>query len=190
MRALLRPAAYRAPGLDQRYRHAVDDYDRSGETEAERLDRNWDELLQELRVSQTGVQILTGFMLTLPLQPAFRELSAALRTTYAVTISLSIVATCLLIAPVSIHRLLFRQRRKESLVQTGHLLAKLGLGALALALVGVVALIFGIITDERGGLVAGLVTLVLFLGAWVGLPLAMAHRTPGGDSPAVAAPER
>ena len=73
----------------------MDDYERTGETEAQKLDRNWDELLQELRVSQTGVQILTGFLLTLPLQPKFAELSDFQRGSYVVAISLSILATCL-----------------------------------------------------------------------------------------------
>ena len=151
----------------------MDEYERTGETDAERLDRNWDELLQELRVSQTGVQILTGFLLTLPLQPRFGELGSVSRNLYVAAISLSIVATCLLITPVSMHRLLFRMRRKESLVHVGGLVAKAGLAFLALATAAVVAFIFGIIFNEGAGVVSGVVTLSLFTVAWLVLPLLM-----------------
>jgi hypothetical protein len=159
----------------------VDDYDRSGETEAEKLDRNWNELLQELRVSQTGVQLLTGFLLTLPLQPRFTELSSFERAAYVFAISLSIIATCLLIAPVSMHRLLFRQRRKETLVRAGGIVAKGGLAFLALATTAVVTFIFSIMFSERSGLVSGAVVLVMFFTAWVAVPLLM--RRGGHHSP-------
>lgn len=160
----------------------MDDYERTGETEAQKLDRNWDELLQELRVSQTGVQILTGFLLTLPLQPKFAELSDFQRGSYVVAISLSILATCLLITPVSMHRLLFRQRRKASLVRVGGFVAQAGLAILAMGTAAVATLIFGILFGERTGLLTGAVTLLVFGVAWLGLPLAMRRsgRSAGG----------
>lgn len=153
----------------------MDAYSREGESEAERLDRNWVELLQELRVSQTGVQILTGFLLTLPLQQAFHSLSTYQRALYAATISLCIVATCLIITPVSMHRVLFRRRRKASLVAIGNRIAKAGLSALALGVVGVVMLVFSIVFSQGYGILAGAVTLALFLGAWLVLPVAIGH---------------
>ena len=107
----------------------MDKYTREHETEAEKLDRNWNELLQELRVSQTGVQVLTGFLLTLPLQPTFAELSTLERNLYVAAISLSILATGMLVAPVAMHRVLFRKRRKETLVEAGNWVAKVGLVA-------------------------------------------------------------
>ncbi|HET8981749.1 MAG TPA: DUF6328 family protein [Pedococcus sp.] len=160
----------------------MDDYERTGETEAQKLDRNWDELLQELRVSQTGVQILTGFLLTLPLQPKFAELSDFQRGSYVVAISLSILATCLLITPVSMHRLLFRQRRKASLVRVGGFVAQAGLAILAMGTAAVATLIFGILFGERTGLLTGVFTLLVFGVAWLGLPLAMRRsgRSTGG----------
>src|ERR1700761_1739397 len=87
-----------------------------GETEIERLDRNWSNLLQELRVVQTGVQLLTGFLLTLPFQQRFDVLSQQMRIAYLVTVGCSVGATVLLIAPVGIHRLLFRRHRLQVLV--------------------------------------------------------------------------
>src|ERR1700758_3978433 len=93
--------------------HPEDDqqWDRShrDETEQERLDRNWNNLLQELRVVQTGVQLLTGFLLTLPFQQRFTVLSHTMQMVYLVTVGCSVGATVLLITPVGIHRLLFRR---------------------------------------------------------------------------------
>ena len=79
------------------------------ETEAERLDRNWIELLQELRVTQTGVQILLAFLLTLPFQPRFVELDPSMVTVYLVAVSLGTLATFMIVAPVTAHRMLFRR---------------------------------------------------------------------------------
>jgi hypothetical protein len=87
-----------------------------GETEIQRLDRNWNSLLQELRVVQTGVQLLTGFLLTLPFQQRFDVLSGHMRLVYLATVGCSVGAAVLLIAPVAMHRLLFRQHRLRVLV--------------------------------------------------------------------------
>jgi len=155
----------------------LNNYDRDGELESTRLDRNWNELLQELRVTQTGVQILTGFLLTMPLQPKFDDLDGFTRNVYAVAVSLSLLATVLLIAPVSMHRLLFRRQLKESIVLTGDKLAKVGLGTLAMALTTVAVLVFGIVFGDRVGQVEGVVSLALFLVAWVALPLVISRRS-------------
>ena len=155
----------------------MDNYDREGELKSQRLDRNWNELLQELRVTQTGVQILTGFLLTMPLQPKFADLDGFTRSVYAVAVSLSLLATVLLIAPVSMHRLLFRQQLKESIVLAGDKLAKVGLGILALALTTVAVLVFGIVYGDRAGQLAGGVSFALFLVAWMALPLVISRRS-------------
>ncbi len=96
------------PQDDQRW----DSHER-GETEIQRLDRNWNSLLQELRVVQTGVQLLTGFLLTLPFQQRFDVLDPPMRNLYLATVGCSVGATVLLIAPVGMHRLLFRQRARK-----------------------------------------------------------------------------
>src|SRR5690606_28496311 len=93
------------------------------ETPAERSDRNWVELLQELRVMQTGVQVLTGFLLTLPFQARFTELDGFQIGLYLILVVLSVLATGLLIAPVSVHRMVFGRGLKRSLVETADRLA-------------------------------------------------------------------
>jgi hypothetical protein len=141
------------------------------ETDAERMDRNWNELLQELRVAQTGVQILSGFLLTLPFQQRFTELSPAYTTVFLAAFVLAILASGLLIAPVSTHRLLFQKHEKDVLVGASDLLAKAGLASLALAVAAVVLLIFGVVVGTPAGLVASALVFTLFLALWIVLPL-------------------
>ena len=141
------------------------------ETAAERMDRNWNELLQELRVTQTGVQILSGFLLTLPFQQRFATLDDLQRTIFLVAVSLSTVATALLVSPVSSHRLLFRRGAKDSLVTTGDRLAKAGLVALGLTVTTVVLLIFNVVLGETAGWVAAGCMLTFFTLNWLVLPL-------------------
>ncbi|MCU1601966.1 MAG: rane protein [Frankiales bacterium] len=119
--------------------------ERADETPDQTLDRNWAELLQELRVVQTGVQLLTGFLLTLPFQQRFSSLSHGQRTLYLLVVSLSAGSTLLLIAPVAMHRVLFRQHEREVLVAVAHWCALLGAALLVAALVGVNALIFDVV---------------------------------------------
>ena len=140
------------------------------ETHAEKLDRNWNELLQELRVTQTGVQILSGFLLTLPFQSRFPELTRDQIVLYLITTGLSVVATGLLVAPVSAHRLLFRQREKDALVSEGNALAQAGLAVLALTVVATLALIFSVVLDTRAAVVAAGSALVFFVFIWLVLP--------------------
>jgi Family of unknown function (DUF6328) len=106
---------------DQRW-----DRNARGETEIERLDRNWSNLLQELRVVQTGVQLLTGFLLTLPFQQRFDVLNQQMRIAYLVTVGCSVGATVLLMAPVGSQRLLFRRHRLQVLVSAAHRCASPG----------------------------------------------------------------
>jgi hypothetical protein len=106
------------------------------ETDTQRLDRNWSRLLQELRVAQTGVQLLTGFLLTLPFQQRFAQLDGVMRTVYLVTVGCSIGATILLIAPVSMHRLLFRRHQLSTVVSAAHSYAMVGMLLLGVALAG------------------------------------------------------
>jgi hypothetical protein len=164
----------------------MDDYERH-ESEAERIDRNWDDLLQELRVSQTGVQILTGFLLTLPIQPSFRTLSTFERDAYVAAITGSIVATGLLITPVAMHRALFHRRRKETLVQAGHRISQVGLFFLAAAVTAVVALVFSLVFTEPVGLGAAVAAALMFLGLWLVLPLGIRRRMVTSPSPSTAA---
>jgi Family of unknown function (DUF6328) len=140
------------------------------ETPTERLDRNWADLLQELRVVQTGVQLLTGLLLTVPFQQRFGELSNYQRIVYLVTVAFSVTATALLIAPVSMHRVLFRQHAREALVAAGQRFALAGLGLLGLAVTGALSLIVDVVVGRTAGLIAGACTFVVFAGLWVFVP--------------------
>ena len=151
------------------------------ETPTERLDRNWDELLQELRVAQTGVQILAGFLLTLPFQQRFTEVDRSNRVVYLVAFSLAIAATACLVAPVSAHRLLFRRRAKASLVRFGDRCARAGLGCLALSVSSVTFLIFDVVVSAGAAVAAAVVAFGLFLINWVALPLGFRRGHPVHD---------
>ena len=140
------------------------------ETKAETLDRNWNELLQELRVVQTGVQILTGFLLTLPFQQRFAGLTDAQQGMFLIAVALAAIATGLLVAPVSSHRLLFRQQEKDALVAAANVLAKAGIAVLALAIVSVVLLVWDVVLGRSWALLAA-GTAALFYGfAWFAMP--------------------
>ncbi|OBK31126.1 hypothetical protein A5634_14795 [Mycobacterium asiaticum] len=147
-----------------------------GETELERLDRNWANLLQELRVVQTGVQLLTGFLLTLPFQARFNVLNQSMRIVYLTTVGCSVAATVLLIAPVGLHRLLFRRHRLSVLVSAAHRCAYAGLLLLGLALTGVTVLIFHAVAGSAAGIVAGACALLLFGVSWLLVPLLLRNR--------------
>lgn len=156
------------PELDARWNAAA-----RSETEAERLDRNWSSLLQELRVTQTGVQLLTGFLLTLPFQDRFTLLSHEMRVVYLITVVCSLGATVLLVAPVGMHRMLFRRHKLRPLVSAAHRFAIYGLLLLGAALTGVATVVFAAVVNQKTGVIAGVVTGVLIVGAWVAYPLWM-----------------
>ncbi|CAN5724634.1 DUF6328 family protein [soil metagenome] len=153
------------------------------ETETERLDRNWSSLLQELRVVQTGVQLLTGFLLTLPFQQRFDILDDDMRTVYLATVGLSVAATVLLIAPVAMHRLLFRRHRLKALVAAAHRCAYAGLLLLGLALAGVSAVVFDAVAGRSAALIAGGCAVVAFAAFWLALPLGMRSGDEQAPSP-------
>jgi hypothetical protein len=147
------------------------------ETPVERLDRNWGDLLQELRVVQTGVQLLTGLLLTVPFQSRFDDLTGPQRVLYLVTLSLSAAATGLLIAPVAMHRVLFRQHARAELVGAGQRFAIGGLTLLGLAVTGVIVLIFDVVAGMTAAIIAGVVCLVVFGLLWAAIPLILRART-------------
>jgi hypothetical protein len=140
------------------------------ETVTERLDRNWGDLLQELRVAQTGVQLLTGLLLTVPFQARFGDLTGYQRVLYLVALSLSAGATGLLIAPVALHRALFRQHSRATLVAWGQRFAIGGLALLGVAVTGVVVLIFDVVAGTTPAIVAGVVCVVVLGLLWGAIP--------------------
>ena len=135
------------------------------------LDRNWNELLQELRVAQTGTQILTGFLLTLPFTQRFGELSAGQERLYLAVLLGSVIATGLNVAPVAYHRILFRRRKRRWLVGAANLAARAALLMLALDSAGVVLLVFDVVVNRTAAIIAAAGVLVFLLGLWAVVPL-------------------
>jgi len=152
-----------------------------GETETERLDRNYSDLLQELRVSQAGVQILFAFLLTLAFTQRFRDITLFQRNVYVVTLLCTAAAAALIIGPVSYHRLVFRRRLKPALVTAANRMAIAGLALLFLAMVGSVLLIMDVVLE--GGIVGWITagTAVWYLVLWYAIPLYA--RITGGAEP-------
>ncbi|GAB3606822.1 hypothetical protein GCM10027413_22310 [Conyzicola nivalis] len=141
------------------------------ETETDRLERNWAELLQELRVTQTGTQILTGFLLTLAFQPRFADLDQFQVDVYLVLVVLAALTTALGLAPVSLHRYLFREGAKAQIVRITNVILKATLVGVALVLTGTIMLIFDVVVGNTAGFIAGGATLVVILGIWILLPV-------------------
>jgi hypothetical protein len=150
-----------------------------GESESEKLTRNLNELLQELRVTQTGVQILTGFLLTLPFSQRFSSLDGVQRGAYLAVLCGSVVATGLIIAPVAFHRVLFRHGQRPWLVRAANQAARAGLASLALTTSGVVWLVFDLVIDRTSAWVAGVLSLLFFALLWGVVPL----RAPRSEAP-------
>jgi hypothetical protein len=151
------------------------------ETELQRLDRNFNELLQELRVAQTGVQILFAFLLTLAFTERFGDVTGFQRGLYYATLLAAAVATSLLIAPVSLHRLLFRRHQKQRVVAAANRLAVAGLLALWLAIVGVLWFITDVLYGHGPGVAAALASLCWFGLLWFALPLRWVGRRANGE---------
>jgi hypothetical protein len=140
------------------------------ETPLERADRNFSELLQELRVTQTGVQILFAFLLTLAFTPRFLDLDTFQRATYVTTLLLAVLAATLFTAPAALHRSLFQQNAKPAIVQVSSRLATAGLIVLMPAFTGSVLLVVDVTLGRTAGIVAGAGTLLACLLLWALLP--------------------
>jgi hypothetical protein len=125
------------------------------ESRDEKLDRNWDELLQELRVVQTGIQLLSGFLLTLPFTQVFAGLDDAQKALYLTLVVLAGVAVGVNLTPIMLHRRVFREHVKERVVQVGHALSQVAIAAVAGLIVGTVVLIFSVVVSWPTGLLVG-----------------------------------
>lgn len=119
------------------------------------MDRNWNELLQELRVLQTGVQIIGGFLLTLPFQQRFGTLTELEKWLYLVLVVLATMTTGLMLVPVSLHRRLFQHHVKSRLVAAGDKIVKSVLACVALLIAGCAGLIFSVVLGPEAGTAAG-----------------------------------
>ncbi len=140
------------------------------ETPTERSDRNWSEILQEFRVTQTGTQIISGFLLTLAFQSRFATVTDFQRALYIVLVLLAATTTAVGLAPVSLHRSLFRRREKGRTVLIGNRLLILDLILVSLLTAGVTVFIVDIVVDLAAGIVAGVAMFGLLVVLLVALP--------------------
>ena len=141
------------------------------ETDTERLDRNLIELLQEVRVVQTGVQVLFAFLLTVPFSSRFDEITGFQRGAYFAALVGTAAASVLLIAPTSVHRILFRMGQKEYMVELSNRLAMGGLVSLAIAMVAAMMLVSDVMFGMAVAIVVSVATAVAFAFVWAALPL-------------------
>jgi hypothetical protein len=139
--------------------------------EQKRLDRQLEELLQEVRVAMPGVQVLFGFLLAVPFQQGFDTITASQRLVYFGTLLASAVATAFLIAPTAYHRINFEQHEKPRLIRIGNRQFLIGLVALALAMNGAVALVTDLVYKGSTLVVTVVALAALFAWLWFGLGL-------------------
>jgi hypothetical protein len=150
-------------------------YDRD-ESEAERIDRNWSELVQELRVIGIGVQILFAFLLSIAFQARFARTSPFQRDVYLVTLALSGLATAVLIAPAAMHRFLFRIGVKDELVTFTNWLAVAGLAVLSVSMIGAMVLTADWVSGSEAATVCGVGGALVFGFGWFAVPVALRRR--------------
>ncbi|EID74319.1 MULTISPECIES: DUF6328 family protein [Rhodococcus] len=153
----------------------------TAETPAQRLARNFSELLQELRVAQAGVQILFAFLLAVAFTEAYEEQPFGLRMLHLVTVLLATVSSALLIAPAVWHRVLFRQGRRVDILRRANLFALWGVGFLAAAMTGTVLLIAEVAVGGPVAIVIGVVAALMFATLWFVFPRLFDHDAGGKD---------
>jgi hypothetical protein len=141
------------------------------ESEGERLDRNLAELLQELRVALPGVQVLFAFLLAVPFQSGFEEITAFQEKVFFLTLLCTAISAALLISPTAYHRVTFRRRQKRHLISIANRFAIAGMGFLALAMTGAIMLITDVLFGTVATIVFSAAALAMFAGLWGVLPL-------------------
>jgi hypothetical protein len=151
------------------------------EPTAERLDRNWQDILQELRVVQTGVQLLAGFLLTLPFTQRFASLDVWQVRLYLAIVVVAALAVGVTLVPIVVHRRLFGEQVKDRVVATGHVLSQTVTALLALLLVGIVTLVFSATLGWGPALVAGAAACVVMLLLLVVAPAAVVRQATKDD---------
>jgi hypothetical protein len=153
-----------------------------GESDAQRSDRNLGELLQELRVAGVGVQVLFGFLLSLPFTNRFSQLAGWQRDVYLVSLTLTVVATALLMAPVAYHRLLFHQGKRPTVVRAANAMALAGMAAVSVAICTAVVVVASFVASPVAGIVLAALLGCVFAVFWLVLPLSRRER--GGQGSA------
>lgn len=146
------------------------------ETEARRLDRHWQELLQELRVAQTGVQILFAFLLVVAFSGPFQEAGPYTHTVFAVTLVVTAMSTALLIGPVSVHRLVYRRQLRVELIRIAARMAMGGLFFMLLAVMGGLLLALDVVLSRTATIVVVAGVAGWFVVFWYAIPIAVRRR--------------
>ncbi len=141
------------------------------ESKEERDDRNLNELLQELRVASIGVQVLFGYLLSLPFTTRFTTLNGAERTLYLVALVLAALSTAFLVAPVAYHRLLFRLQQKERILAAANRCALLGLTTVAITVSVAVVLVVSVVVGGASVALVAVFMTATFATLWFVLPL-------------------
>jgi hypothetical protein len=141
------------------------------ESEGERLDRNLGELLQELRVALPGVQVLFAFLLAVPFQQNFTQITPFEKKVYFATLLCTAMSAALLIAPSSYHRLTFHLQQKHDLVFLANRFTIAGLTFLALAMTGAIILVTDVLFGGVATVVTGVAAAATFATLWYALPL-------------------
>jgi Family of unknown function (DUF6328) len=141
------------------------------ETTDETLDRNTMELLNELRVAATGIQVMFAFLLVVPFNTGWKKTTSFERTDYFVTLAFVAMAAFLLMAPPIQHRLLFRHHEKRYLVAMGNRLAIAGNGCLAFGFTGILVLLSDYVVGGLAPVIVGVLTFVTIGGLWFAVPL-------------------
>src|SRR3954447_16399790 len=151
--------------------HLAPDLSERNETPLERSDRHLGELMQEVRVAQTGVQVLFGFLLTVPFTARFAGLSGGQRLLYVATLAAAGAAAMLLIAPTAHHRILFRCGDKEHIVRMANRYAIAGLACVAVAMVGALIFVATVVIGSRVAAAVGAIAGLAALWCWYLQPL-------------------
>ncbi|MGH2802608.1 MAG: DUF6328 family protein [Thermoleophilaceae bacterium] len=155
-------------GADDRGRHPETGRD---ESDSERLDRNLQEMLGELRVALPGVQVLFAFLLVVPFNRRFGQVTDFQQTVYFVTLLFTTASTVCLIAPTVHHRVQFRQQDKERIVRHGNRIVIAGLGFLAVAMTGAVLLVTDFLYGSTTTIAAAAGVGLAFAVLWYAIPL-------------------
>ena len=146
------------------------------ESPPERLDRNTVELLNELRIAGTGIQVMFAFLLVVPFNKGWTRVDSFERTVYFITLLVVALAAFLLMAPPIHHRLLFRHGEKPFLIKTGNYMAIAGMICLGLGFIGILVLVSDVVVGGAAPVIVGVLAAALIGGLWFALPLVRRDR--------------
>jgi hypothetical protein len=157
-----------------------DPKDGRDETRLEKLDRNWNDMLQELRVVQTGVQLLSGFLLTLPFTDRFQDLDVWQERLYLALVLTAALAVGATLTPIMVHRRVFGQQVKDRVVAAGHAFLQVVMALLALIIVGISTLIFSVVVGWGAAIVVAIGVVVVLVALLGVVPLLVARHNARG----------